>query len=90
MPWWGMLSAAVASVARCTAATALQPSSFNRLGSTVSTLTEPRIADRWVTITAFAVTGACGMATALALLGQQAPADDTTASAVRLIRHSAR
>ena len=70
MPWWGMISAAVAFVALvggCAAATALQPSSFNWLASTVSTLTEPGVADRWVTITAFAVTGACGMATALAL-----------------------
>jgi hypothetical protein len=65
-----MISAAVAFVALvggCTVATALQPSSFNWLASTVSTLTEPGVADRWVTITAFAVTGACGMATAVAL-----------------------
>jgi hypothetical protein len=65
-----MISAAVAFVALvggCATATALQPSSFNWLASTVSTLTEPGVADRWVTITAFAVTGACGMATALAL-----------------------
>ena len=70
VPWWGVISAAVAFVALvggCTVATALQPSSFNWLASTVSTLTEPGVADRWVTITAFAVTGACGMATALAL-----------------------
>jgi Protein of unknown function (DUF998) len=70
VPWWGMISAAAAFVALvggCTVATALQPTSFNWLASTVSTLTEPGVADRWVTITAFAVTGACGMATALAL-----------------------
>ena len=70
MPWWGLISAAVAFVALvggCTVAAALQPSSFNWLGSTVSTLTEPGVADRWVTIAAFAVTGACGMTTALAL-----------------------
>ena len=66
----GLISAAAAIVALvggCTAATALQRSSFNWLASTVSTLTEPGAADRWVTITAFAVTGACEMATALAL-----------------------
>src|SRR5271170_8128321 len=70
VPWWGLISAAVAFVALvggCTVATALQPSSSNWLASTVSTLTEAGAADRWGTITAFAVTGACGLATALAL-----------------------
>ena len=70
VPWWGLISAAaafVAMVGECTVATALQPSYFNWLASTVSTLTEPGVADRWVTIAAFAVTGACGIATALAL-----------------------
>jgi len=70
VPWWGVLSASAALVflvGGCTVATVLQPPSFNWLASTVSTLTEPGVADRWVTITAFAVTGACGMATALAL-----------------------
>ena len=70
VPWWGLISAAVAFVALvggCTVATALQPSSFDWLASTVSTLTEPGVADRWVTIAAFAVTGAGGVATALAL-----------------------
>ena len=70
VPWWGLISAAAAFVALvggCTVAAALQPSSFDWLASTVSTLTEPGVADRWVTIAAFAVTGACGVATALAL-----------------------
>jgi hypothetical membrane protein len=70
VPWWGVLSAAAALVfllAGCTLATALQPSSFNWLASTVSTLTERGAADPWVTTAAFAVTGACVMATALAL-----------------------
>jgi Protein of unknown function (DUF998) len=70
VPWWGLISAAVAFVGLvggCTVATVLQPSSFNWLASTVSTLTEEGVADRWVTIAAFAVTGACGIATALAL-----------------------
>jgi hypothetical protein len=70
VPWWGVLSAAAALVllvAGCTVATALQPSSFNWLASTVSTLTERGAADPWVTRAAFAVTGACEMATALAL-----------------------
>jgi Protein of unknown function (DUF998) len=70
VPWWGLISAAIAFVALvggCTVAAALQSSSFDWLASTVSTLTEPGVADRWLTITALAVTGACGMATALAL-----------------------
>src|ERR1700722_18764030 len=70
VPWWGLISAAVAFVGLvggCAVATALQPSSFNWLASTVSALTEEGVADRWVTIAAFAVTGACGIATALAL-----------------------
>jgi Protein of unknown function (DUF998) len=70
VPWWGLLSAAAALVflvAGCTLATVLQPASFNWLASTVSTLTERGAADSWVTTAAFAVTGACEMATALAL-----------------------
>jgi hypothetical membrane protein len=70
VPWWGLISAAVAFVALvggCTVATALQPSSFNWLASTVSTLTERGAADPWVMTAAFALTGACEMATALAL-----------------------
>ena len=70
VPRWGVLSAAAALVllvGGCAVATALQPPSFNWLASTVSALTEPGVADRWVTIAAFAVTGACGIATALAL-----------------------
>jgi hypothetical membrane protein len=70
MPWWGVLSAAAAFVflvAGCAVATALQPPSFDWLASTVSTLTEREAADPWVMTAAFAVTGACEMATALAL-----------------------
>jgi hypothetical membrane protein len=54
-------------VGGCTLATALQPPSFNWLASTVSTLTEREAADPWVMTAVFAVTGACEMATALAL-----------------------
>ena len=70
MPWWGVLSAAAALVilvGGCAVATALQPPSFNWLASTVSTLTEREAVDPWVTTAAFAVTGACEMATAMAL-----------------------
>jgi hypothetical protein len=66
VPWWGLLSAAagfVFLVGGCTHATALQPASFNWLASTVTTLTERAAADPWVTSAAFAVTGACEMAT---------------------------
>jgi hypothetical protein len=41
--------------------------SFNWLASTVSTLTEREAGDPWAMTAAFAVTGACEMATALAL-----------------------
>ena len=70
VPWWGVVSAGAALVflvGGCTLATALQPPSFNWLASTVSTLTEREAADPWVMTAAFAVTGACAMATALAL-----------------------
>jgi hypothetical protein len=70
VPWWGVISGAAAFVflvTGCTVATARQPSSFNWLASTVSALAEPGAADRWVMTAAFAVTGACEMATALAL-----------------------
>jgi hypothetical protein len=70
VPWWGVLSAAAALVflvAGCTVATELQPSSFNWLASTVSALTVRGAVGPWVMTAAFAVTGACEMATALAL-----------------------
>jgi hypothetical protein len=70
VPWWGIIPAAAALVflvGGCTVATARQPSSFNWLASTVSTLTEPGAADSWVITAAFAGTGACEMVTALAL-----------------------
>jgi hypothetical protein len=70
VPWWGVLCAAAALVflvGGCAVATALQPPSFNWLASTVSALTVPGAADPWVMTAAFAVTGACEMATALAL-----------------------
>ena len=70
MPWWGVLSAAAALVilvGGTAVATALQPPSFNWLASTVSTLTEREAADPWVMTAVFAATGACEMATALAL-----------------------
>jgi hypothetical membrane protein len=70
LPRWGVLCAAaglVFLVAGCTVATALQPPSFNWLASTVSTLTERQAADPWVMTATFAVTGACVIATALAL-----------------------
>ena len=76
MPWWGVLSAAAALVflvGGCTVATALQPPSFNWLASTVSTLTEREAADPWVMAAVFAATGACVIATALALRPARCP-----------------
>jgi hypothetical membrane protein len=70
VPWWGVISAAAALVflvGGCTVATVLQPPSFNWLASTISTLTEPEAADPWVMTAVFAVTGACEIATVLAL-----------------------
>jgi len=70
VPWWGVLSAAAAFVflvGGCWLATARQPSSFNWLASTVSTLTERGTVDPWLMTAAFAATGACVVATALAL-----------------------
>jgi hypothetical protein len=70
VPWWGVVSAAAALVflvGGCTVATVLQPSSFNWVASTVSTLTEREATDPWVMTAVFAVTGACEIATALAL-----------------------
>jgi hypothetical membrane protein len=70
VPWWGVLSASAALVflvVGCAVATALQPPSFNWLASTVSALTVREAADPWVMTAAFAVTGACEMAAALAL-----------------------
>jgi hypothetical membrane protein len=70
VPGWGVFSAAAALVflvGGCTAATVLQPPSFNWLASTVSTLTEREAADPWVMTAAVAATGACVIATALAL-----------------------
>jgi hypothetical protein len=70
VPWWGVFFAAAAFVVLvggCTVATALQPSSFNWLASTVSALTVREATDPWVMTGTFAVTGACEVVTALAL-----------------------
>ncbi len=70
VPWWGVLSAAAAFtilVGGCWVATARQPASFNWVASTVSSLAERGAVDSWLATAAFAVTGACVVATALAL-----------------------
>jgi hypothetical membrane protein len=70
VPGWGVVAAAAACavlVGGCWIATVLQPASFNWLASTVSTLTEREVTDPWLMTTAFAVTGACVIVTALAL-----------------------
>ena len=70
MPWWGVLSAGAAFaflVGGCWVATARQPSSFNWTAATVSALAERGAVDPWLMTSAFAVTGACLVATAFAL-----------------------
>jgi hypothetical membrane protein len=84
VPRWGVISAAaglVFLVGGSAVATALQPPSFNWLASTVSTLTERGAADPWVMTGVFAVTGACEMATALALRPAAMPGRLTLAAA---------
>src|ERR1700722_12822322 len=69
VPWWGLISAAVAFVGLvggCTVATALQPSSFNWLASRVSALTEQGGGERWGTIGGFAGAGRLILAPAAA------------------------
>jgi hypothetical protein len=70
VPWWGVVSASMAPlllVAGWTVAAVLQPYPFNAMGGTVSALAAVGAADRWVMALAFAVAGACEVATALAL-----------------------
>src|SRR5690348_16883875 len=70
VPWWGMLSAAVAPVLLIggwTVAARLQPGSFNPVTDTISALAARDAADRWVMTSALAAVGACYVATGLAL-----------------------
>ncbi len=70
VPWWGVVSSAVAPVLLVggwTVAAGLQPGSFNAVVSTISSLAARGAADRWVMTLALAGVGACYAVTALAL-----------------------
>jgi hypothetical protein len=70
VPSWGVVSALAAPlllVAGWTVAAALQPYPFNAMAGTVSALAALGSADRWVMTLAFALAGACEVATGLAL-----------------------
>lgn len=70
VPWWGMLSAAVAPVLLIggwTVAAGLQPGSFNPVADTISALAARNAADRWVMTLALGAVGACYVVTGLAL-----------------------
>ncbi|HEY0716544.1 MAG TPA: DUF998 domain-containing protein [Streptosporangiaceae bacterium] len=77
VPWWGVLSSAVAPVLLIggwTVAAALQPGSFNAVVATISSLAARGAADRWVMTLALAGVGACHVVTGLALRPAAAPA----------------
>jgi len=70
VPWWGVLSSAVAPVLLIggwTVAAGLQPGSFDPVSETISALAAQNAADRWVMTLALAAVGACYVLTGLAL-----------------------
>jgi hypothetical membrane protein len=70
VPWWGLVSSAVAPVLLVggwTLAAWLQPGSFDAVAGTISSLAAEGAADRWVMTLALAGTGACHVITGLAL-----------------------
>jgi hypothetical membrane protein len=70
VPWWGVVSSAVAPVLLVggwTVAAGLQPGSFNPVVSTISSLAARGATDRWVMTLALAGVGACYLMTGLAL-----------------------
>jgi hypothetical membrane protein len=70
VPWWGLLSSAVAPVLLVggwTLAAGLQPGSFDAVADTISSLAARGTPDRWVMTLALAGTGACHVITGLAL-----------------------
>jgi hypothetical membrane protein len=70
VPWWGVVSSAVAPVLLVggwTVAAGLQPRSFNAVTGTISSLAAEGAADRWVMTLALAGVGACYVLTGLAL-----------------------
>lgn len=76
VPWWGVISSAVAPVllvAAWTVAATMQPRSYDAVGGTVSALAAEGAAGRWVMTLAFAVAGACEVMTGLALRPAASP-----------------
>jgi hypothetical membrane protein len=70
VPWWGLVSSAAAPVLLVggwTLAARLQPSPFDAISGTISSLAAQGAADRWVMTLALAGTGACHVVTGLAL-----------------------
>jgi hypothetical membrane protein len=70
VPWWGLVSSAVAPVLLVggwTLAAGLQPGSFDAVAGTISSLAAVGAADRWVMTLALAGVGACYVITGLAL-----------------------
>ena len=70
VPWWGLVSSAVAPVLLVggwTVAARLQPGSFDAVTGTISALAARGAADRWVMTLALAGVGACHVITGLAL-----------------------
>ncbi|MGD0375464.1 MAG: DUF998 domain-containing protein [Streptosporangiaceae bacterium] len=62
VPWWGVVSSAVAPVLLAggwTVAAGLQPRSFNPVADTISSLAAHGATDRWVMTLALAGVGAC-------------------------------
>ena len=70
VPWWGLISSAVAPVLLVggwTVAAGLQPSSFSAVTDTISSLAAEGATDRWVMTLALAGVGTCHVLTGLAL-----------------------
>jgi hypothetical protein len=70
VPWWGMVSAAVAPVlliSGWTFAAGLQRGTYNAIADTVSALAAEGAADRWVMTLAFLLAGAFEIVTGLSL-----------------------
>ena len=81
VPWWGVLSSAAAPVLLVggwTIAAALQPSSFDPVTDTVSTLAAVGAVSRWLITLTFLVVGTCDVITGLALRPAGVPASGST------------
>ncbi len=70
VPWWGVVSSAVAPVLLVggwTVAAGLQPRPFNAVSGTISSLAAVGAADRWVMTLALLAVATCDVITGLAL-----------------------